>query len=41
MNTMDILKEKLLQALEAMEKEDYILLADILQYEVVEQLQNM
>lgn len=37
----DILKEKLLQALEAMEKEDYILLADILQYEVVEQLQNM
>ena len=37
----DILKEKLLQALEAMEKKDYILLADILQYEVVEQLQNM
>ena len=37
----DILKEKLLQALEAREKEDYILLADILQYEVVEQLQNM
>ena len=37
----DILKAKLLQALEAMEKEDYILLADILQYEVVEQLQNM
>lgn len=37
----DILKGKLLQALEAMEKEDYILLADILQYEVVEQLQNM
>ena len=37
----DILKEKLLQALVAMEKEDYILLADILQYEVVEQLQNM
>lgn len=37
----DILKEKLLQALGAMEDEDYILLADILQYEVVEQLQNM
>ena len=37
----DILKEKLLQALGAMEDEYYILLADILQYEVVEQLQNM
>ena len=37
----DILKEKLLQALRAMEEEDYILLADVLRYEVIEQLQSI
>ena len=37
----DILKEKLLQALGAMEEEDYILLADVLRYEVIEQLQSI
>ena len=37
----DILKEKLLQALGAMEEEDYILLADVLRYEVIEQLPSI
>lgn len=34
------LKDKLLEALEAMENEDNILLADILQYEILERLRE-
>ncbi|MBR1598327.1 MAG: hypothetical protein IJ661_05335 [Lachnospiraceae bacterium] len=34
------MKEKLLEALEAMENEDHILLADILRYEVYESLKK-
>lgn len=39
--TRNLMKDKLLQALKAMEDEDYILLADTIQYEIVEELQNI
>lgn len=37
----DSLKEKLTEALSAMEEEDFILLADLIQYEVIEILKDI
>lgn len=37
----EILKEKLTASLSAMEEEDYILLADLIQYEVIDILKNI
>ncbi|MGN0438109.1 MAG: hypothetical protein ACI4F4_06245 [Lachnospiraceae bacterium] len=37
----DTLKEKLAEALTAMEEEDFILLADLIQYEVIEILKEL
>lgn len=37
----ETLKEKLMEALSAMEEEDYVLLADLIQYEVIEVLTEL
>lgn len=37
----ETLKDKLMEALSAMEEEDYVLLADLVQYEVIEVLTEL